>query len=148
MAREMEREGFDIPLLIGGATTSKVHTAVKIDPEYRRGPVIHVHDASRAVGVASQLLSREQRDAFAGGVRAEYASIRESREGRTGQKRLASLAEARANRLKLDWSAYTPPTPNCPGLTVLEPELSELCATIDWTPFFTCLLYTSPSPRD
>jgi 5-methyltetrahydrofolate--homocysteine methyltransferase len=137
VAREMEREGFDIPLLIGGATTSKVHTAVKIDPEYRRGPVIHVHDASRAVGVASQLLSREQRDAFAGDVRAEYAALRESREGRTGQKRLAALADARANRLKLDWAAYTPPAPNRPGLTVLEPELSELCATIDWTPFFT-----------
>ena len=137
VAREMEREGFDIPLLIGGATTSKVHTAVKIDPEYRRGPVIHVHDASRAVGVASQLLSREQRDAFAGDVRAEYATLRESREGRTGQKRLASLADARANRLRLDWAAYIPPTPNRPGLTVLEPELSELCATIDWTPFFT-----------
>ena len=137
VAREMEREGFDIPLLIGGATTSKVHTAVKIDPEYRRGPVIHVVDASRAVGVAAQLLSREQRDAFAADVRAEYAALRASREGRAGQKRLATLAEARANRLAIDWSAYTPPAPNRPGVTVLDVELAALCDTIDWTPFFT-----------
>ncbi len=137
VAREMEREGFDIPLLIGGATTSKVHTAVKIDPEYRRGPVIHVHDASRAVGVASQLLSHEHRTAFAEDVRAEYASIRESREGRSGGKQLASVAQARANRLALDWSSYTPPVPNHPGITVLDVDLAELCDTIDWTPFFT-----------
>ena len=137
VAREMEREGFNIPLLIGGATTSKVHTAVKIDPEYRRGPVVHVVDASRAVGVASQLLSDDQRDTFAAATRAEYAALRESREGRTGQKRLSALADARTNRLAIDWSAYAPPAPNRPGITVLEPELSELCDTIDWTPFFT-----------
>jgi len=137
VAQEMEREGFDIPLLIGGATTSKVHTAVKIDPEYHRGPVIHVHDASRAVGVASQLLSKEHHAGFAAGVRAEYAAIRQSRGDRGGGKQLASLAEARANRLALDWSAYTPPAPNKPGVTVLDVDLAELCATIDWTPFFT-----------
>ena len=136
VAREMEREGFDLPLLIGGATTSKVHTAVKIDPEYRRGPVVHVHDASRAVGVAAQLLSSEQRAGFAEGVHAEYAAIRESR-GDRGGKPLATLAEARANRLALDWSAYTPPAPNRPGLTVIDVPLAELCDTIDWTPFFT-----------
>ncbi len=109
MAREMEREEFDIPLMIGGATTSKVHTAVKIAPGYHRGPVVHVVDASRAVGVASQLLSDERHDDFVAEIAAEYAAIRESREGRTGQKPLASLAEARANRLKLDWATYTPP---------------------------------------
>ena len=136
VAREMEREGFDLPLLIGGATTSKVHTAVKIEPEYRRGPVVHVHDASRAVGVAAQLLSSEQRAGFAAGVHAEYAAIRESR-GDRGGKPLATLAEARANRLALDWSAYTPPAPNRPGLTVIDVPLAELCDTIDWTPFFT-----------
>jgi 5-methyltetrahydrofolate--homocysteine methyltransferase len=111
VAREMEREGFDIPLLIGGATTSKVHTAVKIEPEYQRGPVIHVLDASRAVGVASQLLSSEHRGAFIDGVRAEYAGLRESREGRSGQKRLSSLAEARANRLAIDWAPTLPRFP-------------------------------------
>jgi 5-methyltetrahydrofolate--homocysteine methyltransferase len=137
VAREMERLGFDIPLLIGGATTSKVHTAVKIEPEYQRGPVVHVLDASRAVGVTSQLLSSEHRGAFIDGVRAEYTGLRESREGRSGQKRLSSLAEARANRLAIDWAAYTPPVPNQPGITILDDiDLAELSAYIDWTPFF------------
>ncbi|CUS04494.2 homocysteine-N5-methyltetrahydrofolate transmethylase, B12-dependent [Candidatus Promineifilum breve] len=136
VAREMEREGFDIPLLIGGATTSKVHTAVKIAPGYTRGPVVHVVDASRAVGVASQLLG-ERRDAFAAEVAAEYTALRESRDGRAGQKQLATLAEARANRLRLDWAAYTPPTPNRPGITIFDDvDLNALRGTIDWTPFF------------
>jgi 5-methyltetrahydrofolate--homocysteine methyltransferase len=138
VAREMEREGFSLPLLIGGATTSKVHTAVKIEPEYRRGPVIHVLDASRAVGVVSQLLSDEQRDPFIAGVREEYRGLRESREGRTSQKRLATLADARANRLAVDWAAYTPAAPNQPGLTVFDDiDLNEVRPFIDWTPFFT-----------
>jgi 5-methyltetrahydrofolate--homocysteine methyltransferase len=138
VAREMEREGFDLPLLIGGATTSKVHTAVKIEPEYKRGPVVHVLDASRAVGVASQLLSSEHRGAFIDGVRAEYAGLRESREGRSGQKRLSSLTEARTNRLAIDWATYTPPVPHQPGITILDDiDLAELSAYIDWTPFFT-----------
>jgi 5-methyltetrahydrofolate--homocysteine methyltransferase len=138
VAREMEREGFDIPLLIGGATTSKIHTAVKIEPEYKRGPVVHVVDASRAVGVASQLLSADQRGAFIDNIRTEYAGLRDSRDGRTGQKRLSTLAEARANRLVIDWSTYTPPAPNRPGITVLDDiDLGELRAYIDWTPFFT-----------
>ncbi len=137
VAREMEREGFDIPLLIGGATTSKVHTAVKIAPGYTRGPVVHVVDASRAVGVASQLLSDEQREGFAAGVAAEYDAIRVSREGHTGRKDLATLADARANRLKLDWSTYTPPAPHRPGITVFDDiDLNEIRQTIDWTPFF------------
>ena len=138
VAREMEREGFDIPLLIGGATTSKVHTAVKIAPGYTRGPVVHVVDASRAVGVVSHLLSDEQRPTFAADVAAEYAAIRESREGRTDRKQLATLAEARANRLRLDWANYTPPAPNRPGITVFKDiDLNEVRQTIDWTPFFT-----------
>ncbi len=138
VAREMEREGFSIPLLIGGATTSKVHTAVKIEPEYQRGPVIHVLDASRAVGVASQLLSTEQRDGFAAEVREEYRALRESREGRTSQKRLATLADARANRLAIDWADYAPIAPNQPGLTVFDDiDLAEVRQFIDWTPFFT-----------
>ncbi|MBP9656459.1 MAG: methionine synthase [Candidatus Promineofilum sp.] len=138
VAREMERQEFDIPLMIGGATTSKVHTAVKIAPGYTHGPVVHVVDASRAVGVASQLLSDERRDTFAAEIAAEYASIRESREGRTGQKHLATIAEARANRLKLDWSNYTPPVPNRLGITVFDDvDLNDVRNTIDWTPFFT-----------
>jgi 5-methyltetrahydrofolate--homocysteine methyltransferase len=138
VAREMEREGFSLPLLIGGATTSKVHTAVKIEPEYQRGPVIHVLDASRAVGVVSQLLSDEQRDPFIAEVREEYRGLRESREGRTSQKRLATLADARANRLAVDWAAYAPTAPNQPGLTVFDDiDLNEVRPFIDWTPFFT-----------
>jgi 5-methyltetrahydrofolate--homocysteine methyltransferase len=136
VAREMEREGFDLPLLIGGATTSKVHTAVKIAPGYARGPVVHVVDASRAVGVVAQLLG-DRRAPFAAEVAAEYAALRAAREGQGDRHRLSSLAEARANRLRLDWAGYTPPAPNRPGLTVLTPELEELRDTIDWTPFFT-----------
>lgn len=138
VAREMEREGFDIPLLIGGATTSKVHTAVKIEPEYKRGPVVHVLDASRAVGVASQLLSADQRGAFIDSVRAEYTSLRESRDGRAGQKRLSTLSAARTNRLAIDWTTYTPPLPSRPGITVLDDiNLADLRNYIDWTPFFS-----------
>ncbi len=148
VAREMEREGFDIPLLIGGATTSKVHTAVKIEPGYKRGPVVHVVDASRAVGVATQLLSDEQRDGFVAGIAAEYAALRESREGRTSQKHLATLADARANRLKLDWENYTPPVPNRLGITVFDDiDLNEIRQTIDWTPFFTAWELHGKFPR-
>jgi len=138
VAREMERQEFDIPLMIGGATTSKVHTAVKIAPGYTHGPVVHVVDASRAVGVASQLLSDERHDDFAAEIAAEYDSIRKSREGRTGQKPLATIAEARANRLKLDWANYTPPVPNRLGITIFDDvDLNDVRNTIDWTPFFT-----------
>jgi 5-methyltetrahydrofolate--homocysteine methyltransferase len=138
VAREMEREGFSLPLLIGGATTSKVHTAVKIEPEYQRGPVIHVLDASRAVGVVSQLLSNEQRDPFIADVREEYRGLRESREGRTSQKKLATLADARANRLAVDWTATTPPAPNQLGRLIFDDiDLAEVRRYIDWTPFFT-----------
>ncbi|HNS39715.1 MAG TPA: methionine synthase, partial [Promineifilum sp.] len=137
VAREMERQEFDIPLMIGGATTSKIHTAVKIAPSYTHGPVVHVVDASRAVGVASQLLSPERRDEFAAEIATEYATIRENREGRAGQH-LATIAEARANRLKLDWSNYTPPVPNKLGITIFDDiDLNDIRNTIDWTPFFT-----------
>ncbi|MBP6016503.1 MAG: methionine synthase [Candidatus Promineofilum sp.] len=148
VAREMEREGFDIPLLIGGATTSKVHTAVKIEPGYTRGPVIHVVDASRAVGVATQLLSDEQRDGFVADIAAEYAALRESREGRTGRKQLATLAEARANRLQLDWANYTPPVPKHLGITIFDDiDLNDIRETIDWTPFFTAWELHGKFPR-
>ncbi len=138
VAREMERQGFDIPLLIGGATTSKVHTAVKIEPHYQRGPVIHVVDASRAVGVASQLLNPEQRDEFALQVKDEYANLRQKHAGRTSRRRLRPLAEARANRFKADWAAYNPPVPVFTGVKVFDDvDLANLRPYIDWTPFFS-----------
>ena len=137
VASEMKRQGIEKPLLIGGATTSKVHTAVKIAPNYD-GATIYVTDASRAVGVASNLLSSENRAAFVAGVQDDYAAVRDAHErGRKSKKRLP-VAEARANRLKLDWEAYDPPYPVKPGLTVFEDyDLAELASRIDWSLFFT-----------
>jgi 5-methyltetrahydrofolate--homocysteine methyltransferase len=135
VASEMEREGFELPLLIGGATTSRAHTAVKIEPNYH-GTTVHVLDASRAVGVASSLLSDGLRGAFAGGVRTEYQRIREERAGRSPSERLVPLADARGNRLAIDWTA-APPAPCAPGIQVLDDyPLAELVERIDWTPFF------------
>ena len=134
VGEEMQRAGMDIPLLIGGATTSKVHTALRIDPAYT-GPVIHVLDASRAVGVASQLLSDTQRDGFVENTAAEYAKIREAREGK-GQTQLLSLAEARANAFAPDF-ADKPAAPAQPGLHRFDDwDLNDLVACFDWTPFF------------
>jgi 5-methyltetrahydrofolate--homocysteine methyltransferase len=134
VASEMKREGFGIPLLIGGATTSKVHTAVKIDPEYPH-PVIHVPDASRVVGVASKLLSKDQKPAYVQEVEAEYERYRERRKG--GQIVLADLDAARANKVPIDWSVYTPPEPAFTGTKVLhEVPLADLVPFIDWGPFF------------
>jgi 5-methyltetrahydrofolate--homocysteine methyltransferase len=136
VAREMEREGFVIPLLIGGATTSRVHTAVKIEPHYH-GPTVHVLDASRAVGVAGTLLSRTLRDGFVAEVRDQYRDVREQRSrARTDQPR-QPLADARRNRLAIDWTGVTPPVPCSTGLTVLDDyPLDDLVPRIDWTPFF------------
>jgi 5-methyltetrahydrofolate--homocysteine methyltransferase len=137
VAAEMERQGFDLPLLIGGATTSKIHTAVKIEPNYKNGPAIHVVDASRAVGVASQLLSPEQRDEIAASVSAEYANLRQKHTGRTARKRLQPLATARANSFKADWQTYTPPAPTFTGVKLFdEVDLEKVRPYIDWTPFF------------
>ena len=111
VAAEMERQGFDIPLLIGGATTSRVHTAVKIDPNYRRGQTVHVNDASRAVGVASSLLSKTANADFTANVRREYEEVARVHAARTGPTKRLSLADARANRIKTDWANYTPPVP-------------------------------------
>ena len=108
LAGEMERQGLNMPLLIGGATTSRVHTAVKIDPNYRGGPVVHVNDASRAVGVASSLLSPERREAYAAEVRAEYAKISAAHFRAQADKKRLKLADARANAVKIDF-AKTPP---------------------------------------
>jgi 5-methyltetrahydrofolate--homocysteine methyltransferase len=138
VAAEMERQGFDLPLLIGGATTSRVHTAVKIHPNYRRGQTLYVNDASRAVGVVSSLLSPETRVRTVNEVRAEYARIAAAHaRGEEGKQRLP-LADARANALRLNWSGdYRPPVPRTFGTHRLaDIPLPELIALIDWTPFF------------
>jgi 5-methyltetrahydrofolate--homocysteine methyltransferase len=138
VAAEMERQGFDIPLLIGGATTSRVHTAVKIDPNYRRGQTVHVNDASRAVGVASSLLSKSAGADFAAQVRREYEEVARNHAARSGPGRRLSLAEARANGLKTDWANYAPPAPNFFGVrSYAAYDLRELARYIDWTPFFS-----------
>jgi 5-methyltetrahydrofolate--homocysteine methyltransferase len=137
VAGEMEREGFQIPLLIGGATTSRVHTAVKIEPNYHQGPTVHVLDASRAVGVAGTLLSGTLRDGFVAGVRREYEKVREERSRRQPDQRRQPIADARRNRLTVDWAAAAPPAPCSTGLTVLDDyPLEDLVPRVDWTPFF------------
>ncbi len=136
VASEMERQGFDVPLLIGGATTSQVHTAVKISPNYKRNQAIYVTDASRAVGVASNLLG-EGRDAYVTQVRETYAEVAAAHERSRVAKPRLSLAAARANRLKLDWKAYQPPKPSFTGTRVFKNyDLAALIPYIDWTPFF------------
>ena len=138
VAAEMERQGFDVPLLIGGATTSRVHTAVKIHPNYRRGQTVYVNDASRAVGVVSSLLSREMRQRTVTEIRAEYARIAAAHARGEATKQRLSLADARVNALKLNWSgSYVPPAPRFTGTRQLpDIPISELTDYIDWTPFF------------
>ena len=137
VASEMEREGFDIPLLIGGATTSRVHTAVKIHPNYSRGQTVYVNDASRAVGVVSSLLSPEQRDTYVSTVRDEYRKVAEKHAQSESEKQRISLDKARENRFRFDWSGYTPPRPTFLGTRVFESyDLGESARYIDWTPFF------------
>jgi 5-methyltetrahydrofolate--homocysteine methyltransferase len=137
VASEMEREGFDIPLLIGGATTSRVHTAVKIHPRYARSQAVHVHDASRAVGVVSALLSPETRAATIQAVRDEYRKVAAAHERSEADKIRVPLAKARANAMQIDWSAYRPATPSFLGARSFESyDLAELARYIDWTPFF------------
>ncbi len=137
VASEMEREGFDLPLLIGGATTSRVHTAVKIHPNYKRGQAIYVNDASRAVGVVSQLLSKDARDDYVEATRAEYRKVAEAHERSEASKRRLPLARARANSFRGDWAAYAPPKPLFAGTRVFRNyDVGELAPYIDWTPFF------------
>ena len=136
MASEMERLDFRLPLLIGGATTSRRHTAVKIACNYG-GPTVYVPDASRSVGVVRSLLDEDERDAFVAGVNEEYEREREAHAAKREKKTLISLAEARANKTQLDWSAYDPPHPAHPGIQVFDDYLlAELVDYIDWTPFF------------
>jgi 5-methyltetrahydrofolate--homocysteine methyltransferase len=138
VAAEMERQGFDVPLLIGGATTSRVHTAVKIHPNYRRGQTIYVNDASRAVGVVSSLLSRETREHTVNEVRAEYGRIAAAHARSQETKHRLSLADARTNALRFNWSGnYLPPKPRLLGTHPLaDIPVAELIDFIDWTPFF------------
>jgi len=137
VASEMEREGFDIPLLIGGATTSRVHTAVKIHPAYEKGQAVHVNDASRAVGVVSSLLSSEQKPGYVAGVQAEYAKVAEAHRRSEADKQRLPLAKARANPFKTDWAAYQPPKPSFLGTRTFRTyDIADLVPVIDWTPFF------------
>ncbi len=137
VASEMQRTGFDVPLLIGGATTSKVHTAVKINPGYERGQAVYVLDASRAVGVASTLLSPERGGEYAAEIRAEYEAMAERHAAKGGGRALLSLQDARNNALDIDWRGYKPPAPSFTGTRVFDNfPLDELAEYIDWTPFF------------
>jgi 5-methyltetrahydrofolate--homocysteine methyltransferase len=148
VAAEMEREGFDLPLLIGGATTSRVHTAVKISPNYHRSQAIYVTDASRAVGVVSSLMSPEERPKAIARVREEYTRMAESHARGRAEKSRTSIADARANRLKLDWKTYQPPKPTFLGTRALRNyDLAELASYIDWTPFFQAWELKGAFPR-
>ncbi|MDH3496943.1 MAG: methionine synthase [Gemmatimonadota bacterium] len=136
VAREMTRQGFEVPLLIGGATTSRAHTAVKVAPAYA-GPTVHVLDASRSVGVLSTLLAADRRGPFLQDLHAEYDRIRSRHGERDAAKVLLSLAEARQRHAALDWEAYDPPVPRRPGVHEwADYPLAELRPYIDWTPFF------------
>ncbi|MCE9662369.1 methionine synthase [Halomonas sp. M5N1S17] len=136
VAKEMQRQGFDLPLLIGGATTSKAHTAVKIEPGYEH-PVIYVADASRAVGVAGKLLSPTLKPSYVAEIRAEYEQVRERNARRRPKAADLSYAEARERKLPIDWASYTPPRPAVTGLKVFDSyDIEELIERIDWTPFF------------
>jgi 5-methyltetrahydrofolate--homocysteine methyltransferase len=168
LAAEMERQGFDIPLLIGGATTSRAHTAVKIEPRYSRAPVVWVKDASRAVGVAQSLISPELKGPYAGKIRAEYAELRESLAGRKKRIEWLGLEQARANRPKIDWESFVPIRPRVldpdwqapAGVTRLQPhgpdsallrfddyDVAEVARFIDWTPFFHAWQLHAAYPR-
>lgn len=136
VAKEMQRLGFDIPLMIGGATTSRAHTAVKIEQHYD-GPVVWVKDASRAVGVAQNLISEEFKDSFVEELRREHERVRKTHAGRRAATKWLTLEQARANRSPLDWEGYTPPVPNDLGLQIFDDmPLEFLVPYIDWTPFF------------
>ena len=148
VAAEMERQGFEVPLLIGGATTSRVHTAVKIHPNYKRGQAIYVNDASRAVGVVSALMARDTRPRYVADIRGEYARIAAAHARGEENKQRLSLAAARANALRLDWSgAYAPPAPRLLGTrTFVDIAIAKLIDYIDWTPFFATWELTGRYP--
>jgi 5-methyltetrahydrofolate--homocysteine methyltransferase len=146
VAREMERQGFTVPLLIGGATTSRAHTAVRIAPAYS-GPVVHVLDASRAVGVVGQLKSAEKRPAFDAENRREQERLRVEHQARRSEKPLLPLDGARRRRTRIDWTAYAPPQPCFRGPRELDVALAELVPYVDWTPFFSAWELRGTYPR-
>ena len=136
VAKEMERQGFDLPLLIGGATTSKAHTAVKIEQNYSQ-PVVYVNNASRAVGVCTSLLSKELKPAFIEKLDIDYDRVREQHSRKTPRTKPVSLARARANKVDIDWVNYTPPAPVKSGVHIFDDmDVATLREYIDWTPFF------------
>jgi 5-methyltetrahydrofolate--homocysteine methyltransferase len=147
VAREMKRQGFEVPLLIGGATTSPAHTAVKIDPEYD-GAVAYVKDASRAVGVCQSLATPEQRGEFTERLKSEHEHKRELHRGRKAKAPAFTLVQARANRFRCDWSAYRPPVPRLAGLRRFEDvSLEELVRYVDWMPFFNAWEFAGTFPE-
>ncbi len=147
VATEMQRLNFDLPLLIGGATTSRLHTAVKIEPNYDH-PVVHVADASRAVGVVGKLMSKANREKFAAETRELYAKIREQRAGQGSSRKYVSLKVARANKLQTDWSKRKPVKPTFFGTKVFyDYPLKELVERIDWTPFFSAWELSGRYPK-
>jgi 5-methyltetrahydrofolate--homocysteine methyltransferase len=146
-AKEMQREGFDIPLLIGGATTSQTHTAVKIAPNYE-GPTVHVKDASRAVGVVQNLVSEKNRGGYTQKIAAEYEQVRRKHAGRRSGRELTTLERARANRARIDWENYVPPKPAILGVEAFDDyPLEEIRPYIDWTPFFHSWQMKASYPR-
>ena len=136
-AKEMQRQKLSLPLLIGGATTSKMHTAVKIAPHYEE-PVVYVADASRSVGVVSKLLSDENKHAFHQELNDDYARVRVRFDNQNEERQLLPLSAARANALQTDWKQQAPVAPAKPGIhTIADISFAELAPYIDWTPFFT-----------
>ncbi len=146
VAKEMQRLGYKQPLLIGGATTSPAHTAVKIDPQYA-GAVIYVKDASRSVGVCQQLVTKATRDAYVSGIKADHERRREQHRNKGVKAPQLSLAQARAKKFKIDWAAYTPPVPSFLGLKTFDDyPLQELVPYIDWMPFFNAWEFAGKFP--
>ena len=146
VAKEMQRLGYRQPLLIGGATTSPAHTAVKIDPQYE-GAVIYVKDASRAVGVCQQLVTDSSRESYIAHIKAEHERRREQHRNKGAKAPQMSYAQARARKFKIDWSAYTPPVPSFLGVRNFEDySLAELVPYIDWMPFFNAWEFTGKFP--
>ncbi|MCO6057370.1 methionine synthase [Pseudomonas sp. MOB-449] len=148
VAKEMQRQGFNLPLMIGGATTSKAHTAVKIEPQYQNDAVVYVTDASRAVGVATQLLSKELKAGFVEKTRIDYAEVRERTANRASRTERLAYADALANKPQFDWANYRAAKPSFTGAQVLEDiDLAVLARYIDWTPFFISWDLAGKYPR-
>jgi 5-methyltetrahydrofolate--homocysteine methyltransferase len=146
VAKEMQRLDYHLPLLIGGATTSPAHTAVKIDPQYA-GPVVYVKDASRAVGVCQQLVTQGARESFVATVKSEHARRREQHRNKGAKAPAQSLAQARARKYKIDWTRYTPPVPRNLGVQTFEDyPLEDLVPYIDWMPFFNAWEFAGKFP--